>query len=79
MDYVGILYHGVEAILSRITTTQQGQIMMIRLFINDKEMIKFPMPADSDSNAIKTAIEIVVRQTKLASIGIRVELEPVPA
>ena len=30
-------------------------------------------------NAIKTAIEIVVRQTKLASIGIRVELEPVPA
>lgn len=79
MNYVGILYHGVETLLSRITATTQGEIMFIRLFINDKEMIKFPMPADSDSNAVKSAIEIVVRQTKLASIGIRVFLEPVPA
>lgn len=79
MDYVGILYHGVESLLSRITATTQGEIIIIRLLINDVEMIKFPMPAESDSNAIKSAIEVVVRQTKLASIGIRVFLEAVPA
>ena len=79
MDYIGMLYHGVENLLGNITATKQGEIIIIRVLVNDVEMIKFPMPADSDSNAIKTAIAVVVGQTKLASIGIRVVLEPVAA
>jgi len=79
MDYVGILYHGVEKLLGNITATKQGELIMIRISIDDKPMIMFPMPADSDSNAIKLAIGTIVNQTKLASIGIRVELKPVAA
>lgn len=79
MDYIGMVYHGVEKLLGNITTTKQGELIMIRIFVNDKEMIKFPMPGDSDSNAIKLAIGTIVNQTKLASIGIRIELKPVAA
>jgi len=73
-----MLYHGVEHLLGNITATIEGDYIFIRVIVNDVEMVKFPMPADSDSNAIKAAITNVVNQTKLASIGIRVDLEPVP-
>ena len=79
MDYIGMVYHGIERLLGNITTLKQGDIIVIRIVVNDVEMVKFPMPADSDSNAIKAAIINVVNQTKLASIGIRVDLAIVSA
>jgi len=77
MDYIGIIYHGVETILGKITTTKAGEHIVIRIFVNENEVIKFPLPGDSDTNAIRTAIATVVNQTKLASIITRVDLEPV--
>ena len=77
MDYVGMIYHGVENLLGNITATKQGDFIVVRVLIDDKEVIKFPLAGDSDSNAIRAAITNVVNQTKLASILTRVELEPV--
>lgn len=77
MDYVGMIYHGVEKLLGNITANKDGDFIIIRISVNDKEMIKFPMPASSDSNAIKAAITNVINQTKLASLTTRVVLDPV--
>jgi len=75
MDYIGMVYHGVEHLLGSITATKSGDYIVIRISIDDKEVIKFPMPGDSDTNAIRTAIINVINQTKLGSIGIRVDLQ----
>lgn len=77
MDYIGMVYHGVEKLLGNITASKEGKYIIIRISVNDKEMIKFPMPGDSDSNAIKVAITNVINQTKLASLSTRVVLDPV--
>ena len=77
MDYVGMIYHGIEKLLGNITANKEGNFIIIRITVGDVEMVKFPMPADSDSNAIKAAITNVINQTKLASLSIRVVLEPV--
>lgn len=72
-----MVYHGVEKLLGHITANKEGQFIMIRISVGDKPMIMFPMPADSDSNAIKVAITNVINQTKLASLTTRVVLDPV--
>jgi len=77
MDYVGMIYHGVENLLGRITATKQGEYIIIRIFVNENEVVKFPLPGDSDTNAIRTAITTIVNQTKLASLVLRVVLDPV--
>jgi len=77
MDYIGMIYHGVEKLLGNITATNEGNFIIIRISVDNVEMIKFPMPGDSDSNAIKAAITNVINQTKLASLTTRVVLDPV--
>lgn len=77
MDYIGMVYHGIEKVFGNITANKEGNFIVVRISVDDKEVVKFPLPGDSDSNTIKTAITTIINQTKLASLSTRVELEPV--
>lgn len=79
MDYAGMIYHGIENVMAHFTAKKQGDYIVVRICIDEKEVIKFPLPADSDSNVIKAAITNVINQTKLGSIGLRVVCDSIPA
>ena len=78
MDYTGTVFERQEAQIATVEIETAGQYLFCNVKVNNINVIRFPLPLDSDSNEIALRAANIINQTGLVENSVRVEIEPVP-
>lgn len=72
MGIVGEVFGMSEHQIARVETEEYGDYLICRVFVNNNEVIKFPLAADADSNEVALRVGNIVDQTGLVDNPCRV-------
>ena len=75
MDHTGRIFEKSETGVADLVTETIGDYMIVRINVNNMMVIRFPMPADTDSNELILRTTNIINQTGMIANTCRVELD----
>lgn len=70
MIYTGKVFEFKPILVATIEIIEKQKYLDVSVEVNNKEIMAFPLPLDSDVNAIKSRIHNIVNQTGLANSSV---------
>lgn len=77
ITFTGNVFERVETLLGLLSVTEGENYLWVAITVSGKEVIKFPLDKDSDSNEIALRTENIINQCGLVANSVRVVVEPV--
>jgi len=77
ITFTGNVFERVETLLGLLSVTEGENYLWVAITVSGKEVIKFPLDKDSDSNEIALRTGNIINQCSLVANSVRVVVEPV--